>query len=500
MARFSFFARSRPRPAPAPRRTSIRRSKIIIIAAWCLLPAMPILGVVIGVLVMTARDQFGRAVPIGIAVVLVATCVALIYFLIEACTHSVTYLLAPLFMTRFGASDRARAEELLYEIAKQSTAIPEFRVVEGVLRDDLDEPPKEKTPEDGAKSAREIFKATRIGPAILYVDRESVVLLQYGEDKKNPKAGTLDVLHQGKQELKKGDRLKGIAHLRPQREEIDVKGVLTRDAVSLDFHVMMVYQIRQDQRHLERTQEHHADVRDVQCALLPRDEWRAHTKSLFKSQLSAVIGECELAQLFLAPAQPHLPAAMATLYTLGQSFLPLSTRAELEQRVKVRLNQGCWKAGVEVSRITFEEIQAPKEICDAAQRAYLAWTRMTEELMTAEKEAQSALRLAQVKLQQAQVDKETQFIKAQTHKDEIILAAEGEADAYARRMQARADAAQQFARQIQILRQALGTGLDGQAMRELLRALGFMEQENDTEQDLAFLSDLLARRARERRE
>ena len=460
-----------PTQLPRPSRT------ISIGAAWSVLAAMPLLGVAVGWLAALSDNSFKVGFAIGVGAVMVITSLLMLPFVTHTIVSSIASVLAPLFMNRYGMNERARAEKLIRFAANASTVTPTFRVVEGVLRNDLKDTPKTQADEKHDETPDEFFLRTGLGPATLYIDRESAVLIEFGEDKARAGTGKFDVLHAGKHELKKGDRYKGCVHLRPQREVVELAGVLTRDTVALNLQTAMMYHVRQNTRYLEQTQAHQTELESVRRALLPRDEWKQKTVIQLKLQINNVLRECELWQLFLVPPQPPTPAAIASLYTMGQSILPAPTRLELENRIKARVNENCWKWGVEVTRVSLDQIHPPSELCDAARRAYVIWTQLTEHLLETEKQAQAELRLAQVKQEQVRVERETQLLKAEGDKDEKVLAAQGEADAYAKLLQARADGALAFARRIEVLRQGMGTSLDDKTFRELLRALDLLRDE-----------------------
>jgi hypothetical protein len=449
--------------------------RISVTTAWVLLPTLALVTGVTGWLAGKGQDPWSIGIPAGLG--LVAVCSSLVVGVLLVLSIARSFV--PPFMNRYGIREPARAQKLVFEYIQNPAAKPEFRVVEGVLQDDLSKASQGQAGETHDETRLEFFRRTGVGPATLWVDRESAVLIEYGGDMKRPEAGKLGIRHEGKCILGPEDRLKGVVHLRPQRELVDIKGALTRDTITVDLQVAISYQIRQDKSFLESNQAHHADIEDVRRALLPRSEWRDKTKSQLGAQIKTVLRECEFFQLFLVPPQPPTPSLMATLYTIGQSYLPTVARLELEERVKTRLNETCEKWGVEVTRVSFEQVTPPQELRDAALRAYVAWTRLTEAILQAEKEAQSALRLAQVKQEQVRVERDTQLLKAEGDKGEKVLGAEGDADAYAKRMQARADGALVFARRIETLRQAMGSSLDEKAFQELLRALDLLREEKD---------------------
>lgn len=438
--------------------------RLSVSTAQMLLPILAFLALVLGFIGGKQANPLLMGLALGVGLVVVATALAVGFLLVR----SVVGAVAPLFMTRYGTSERARSEELVNSLISDSQALA-FRVVEGEMRDDLNPDVTKQIGAPQTERRRELFKTVGQGPVRLYVDPESAVLVE--------REGNFVPLHAGMHDLTQADRVKGIAHLRSQRETVEMKGVLTRDTIGLDLKVSVHFQIQQDTRHLDQTQTHQVDVKLLRRALLPRDEWRTKTKSQVFLQTTAVLRECELWQIFLSPPKPPAPGEIATLYTLGQAILPTPTKIDLEGRIKERMNEVCWKWGVEVTRVILEQVVPPKELSEAAYRTYMAWNQVNEQVLDAERQAQTKLRLAQVEFEEMRLHKETELLHAQTDKQKEILQAEGDAAAYEMRMKARADGALEFARRIETLRQAMGNTLDEGTFRELLRALDLLREE-----------------------
>jgi regulator of protease activity HflC (stomatin/prohibitin superfamily) len=457
-------------PALAVKRPSLELPRISTTTAYVLLPVLTVIALVLGFIAgsQTGALVIGAAVGIGIVVVATSLIVGMLL------SKSVIAAVAPLFMTRYGTSERQRAQDLVESVLSDSS-VPVYRVVEGMMHDDMNPELARQFGGGQNERRRELFKTVGQGPARLYVDQESAVLVE--------REGKFIALHAGMHDLTFADRVKGIAHLRPQREPIDFKSVLTHDMVGLDIRGGVTFQIKQDARHLEQTQSHYVEVEVLRRALLPRDEWKTRTKSQIALQINAVLRECDLWQLYLSPPKLPAPGEISTLYTLGQAVLPSPTRLELEQRIKQRLNDVCWKWGVEVIRVTFEQVTPPKDLTDAAHRTYLAWNQVNEQVLEAERQAQTKLRLAQVEFEEMRLHKETELLHAQTDKQKEIMQAEGDAAAYEMRMKARADGALEFARRIETLRQAMGNTLDEGTFRELLRALDLLREDEREEFD-----------------
>lgn len=446
--------------------------------AQLLLPILAFIALALGFIAGQQANPLIMGLAVGVGLVVVATSLAVGFLLVRAVVGAV----APLFMTRYGTSERARAEELVNRMVADSHSLA-LRVVEGEIRYDLNSNPAAQVGAPQGEGRQELFKSVGQGPVRLYVDPESAVLVE--------REGNFVSLHAGMHDLTQADRVKGVAHLRAQREAVEMKGVLTRDTIGLDLKVSVICQIQQDARHLDQTQTHQVDVKVLRRALLPRDEWRSKTKSQIFLQTTAVLRECELWQIFLSPPKPPAPGEIATLYTLGQAILPTPTKIDLEGRIKDRMNEVCWKWGVEVTRVTLEQVVPPRELSEAAYRTYMAWNQVNEQVLDAERQAQTKLRLAQVEFEEMRLHKETELLHAETNKQKEILQAEGDAAAYEMRMKARAEGALEFARRIETLRQAMGNTLDEGTFRELLRALDLLREEEREEVDREGYSRLI---------
>lgn len=453
--------------------------------AYMVLPVLVFVALAAGWLAGSSANPLLMGLAVGIGLVLVATSIVVGMML----ARSVVNTVAPLFMTRYGLSERERAQELISSMLSEST-MPAYRIVQGEIRDDMNSDLYARYNGVQSERRRELFRTSGYGPARLYLDSESAALIE--------REGKFQVIHAGMHDITASDRLKGVAHLRPQRESFDLKGLYTRDMVPLDLKGSISFQIKQDARHLEQTQTHHVDVEVLRRALLPRDEWRSRTKAQIPLQINAILRECELWQIFLAPPKPPAPGEIATLYTLGQSVLPTGTRFELESRLKSRLNEVCWKWGVEINRVSIEQVVAPRDLSEAAYRTYMQWNQNNEQSLEQVRQAELKLRLAQSENEQIKLRQESEILHAETEKRKEILQAEGDAASYEKRMKARADGALEFARRIETLRQAMGSTLDEGTFRELLRALEMLREDERDEYERDGYSRLLLQ-ARDRR-
>ncbi len=467
------------RASAALSRPSFKLPRISATAASFLLPFLTLVAMVIGYVAAQFSSPLALGAAVGVGLVLAATVLLVSIMLVRSTTDAI----APLFMTRYGVNERERAQELLSTMTEDSS-IPAFRVMEGTLRDDMNAEDSFRTDAYFARR-RELFKTVGVGPARLYLDRESAALVE--------RDGKFIVLHAGAHELTLLDRVKGYAHLRTQREVAELKGMMTRDMIPLDVKVSVTFQLKQDMRQLEQTQTHTVAEDVLRRALLPSDTWRTRTKAQIALQIKNVIGECELWQLFVSPPKPPVTEAMSAIFALGQSALPSATRIEVESRLKTRLNDLCWKWGVEVMRVSFDELKPPQDLVELAHRTYQTWNQIMEQDLETDNQVARKKRLAEAELEQARMQKEAQLLNAEAEKKREILHAEGEAEAYEMRMKARADGALEFARRIETLRQAMGNTLDEGTFRELLRALDLLREDEREEYSRDSLSRLFVR-------
>ncbi len=475
-----------PRPNLKAMRASVALPKpsfklphVSAAVASVLLPLLTLVAMVIGYVAAQFSSPLALGAAAGAGLVIAATAVIVAVMLVRSANDAVI----PLFMTRYGINERERAQELLSTMTEDSS-VPSLRVIEGALRDDLNIEGRFHTDAYYARR-RDLFKTVGVGPARLYLDRESAALVE--------RDGKFIVLHAGVHELTHLDRVKGYAHLRTQKEVSDLKGMMTRDMIPLDVKVSVTFQLKQDMRQLEQTQMHTVAEDVLRRALLPSDTWRTRTKAQITLQIKNVIGECELWQLFVSPPKPPVTEAMSAIFALGQSALPSSTRIELETRLKTRLNDLCWRWGVEITRVSFDELKPPQDLIDLAHRTYQTWNQIMEQDLETDNEVARKKRLAEAELAQARMQKEAQLLNAEAEKQREILHAEGEAEAYEMRMKARADGALEFARRIETLRQAMGNTLDEGSFRELLRALDLLREDEREDYDRSSLSRLLMR-------
>lgn len=140
-----------------------------------------------------------------------------------------------------------------------------------------------------------------------------------------------------------------------------------------------------------------------------------------------------------------------------------------------------------------DHLAPPQDFVDKAKRMYDDWMMALEKEAGMERQARSELEQANKQYQLAQLEHKTLIIKAETDKEVERLKAEAEAVGLETRMKARAVSAVEFARRMELVRQAFGDRLDEGTMRELMRALGLLVYERRYDRDPRSILDLLGR-------
>lgn len=432
----------------------------------------------------------------GAAVVMVATTIVLGVLLV----HSVIRAVAPRLLVPHGLTDARRAHDLLYDIVMHPED-PVLFIVQG-------------KPHETSKG--EFFQIVGKGPATLNIDSESAALMW--------RAGEHRLCDAGDWKLAKDDALAGIVHLRPQTETIALQRVLTRDAVPLDIKLIARFQLEQDMERLDREQVHHTDYFTMRRALLPRDEWRPRTVEAIRTTVGRLVSELQLYQLFMPEPEPPPALAGAAVPSAAHGVLPPRARQDLESAILAQVNPQCTQWGVQVLRVEIEELSPPRELRDRAHSAYMAWLDQAIQVAEAEKRVQVELRLARASLEQARLAKDAEMVRlgtetaAQTQAAEVarqvartqaesdaektlkaaeaareakVLHAHADAEALRIIMQARGETGAELARRIEFLQLVTARGMDDAVLRELLRALGFLERDPHRPEPRPSLIDLL---------
>lgn len=397
---------------------------------------------------------------------------------------SVIDTLAALILMPYGIRDAARARALVMRTLT-SVRRPRVYVREGEISPDSDP---------------SLLEATRRGWGLLDLDPTSVVLID--------RRGAQELLTYGLHELHYRDRILGAVSLRQQREVMEFNRVLTRDAMVVSVRVIVIYQIQQDMRHLQRHGSHLTLLETVRRAVMPRSEWKERTKRAVSMKIQELVGQYQLWEIFVAPTQPQMLDTGSLVTGLSFGKPPPSVRGELRTRLMESLQPIVAQWGVEIVTVSLDELAPPKEISEKAHIAYETWLERTNEIEKAERQAEAERRIALTQREQAELQKQTEIIHAETkasaeqHAAEIeratarirsemeaerkcqeaeaekqaaILRAQAEAEAHRIRMLAKTEAGVELARRLELLQQGTGRSMDDRTMREFLRAIGFLE-------------------------
>lgn len=409
--------------------------------------------------------------------------------------YSLINTLAALILVPYGIHDAHRARALVLK-SLNSLERPKVYVREGEIAPESD---------------RSLLEATRRGWGLLDIDPTSAVLID--------RNGNQELLMYGLHELHHRDRILGTVSMRQQREVLEYKQVLTRDAMVLSVRIIVIYQIQQDMRHLQRHGSHLPSIEAVRRAVMPRSEWKERTKRAVSSKLQELVGQYQLWEIFVAPTHPQ-PMDTGSLVT-GLSFgkPPPSVRNELRTRLLESLQATVSQWGVEIVTISLDELAPPPEISEKAHFAYETWLERTSEIEKAERQAEAERRIAMTRREQAELQKQTEIIHAETkasaeqHAAEIekatariraeidserkrqdaeleretaVIRAQAEAEAHRIRMLAKTEAGVELARRLELVQLGTGRSLDDRTMREFLRAIGFLETRNGHSRDGRF--------------
>lgn len=392
--------------------------------------------------------------------------------------------LAALVLVPYGVRDAKRARDIVLK-SLNSLERPRVYVREGEIASDSDP---------------SLLETTRRGTGYLDIDPTSVVLIDRG--------GTQELLTYGLHELHYRDRILGTANLRQQRETLEYKQVLTRDAMIVTARLIVIYQIQQDMRHLQRHGSHLTSIEAVRRAVMPRPEWKERTKRAVSAKLQELVGQYQLWEIFVAPAPPQSLDTGSLVTGLSFGKPPPSIRSELRTRLIEGLQSAVAQWGVEIVTISLDELAPPKEISLQAHHAYETWLERTGEIEKAVRQAEAERRIAITERERAELQKQTEIIHAETkasaeqhaaeieratarirsemeaeqkrlqaeaEKEAAVIRAQAEAEAHRIRMSAKTEAGVELARRLELLQQGTGRSLDDRTMREFLRAIGFLE-------------------------
>lgn len=392
--------------------------------------------------------------------------------------------LASLILMPYGIHDARRARALVMR-SLNSLERPRVYIREGEIAPESDP---------------SLLQATRRGRGLLDIDTSSAVLID--------RNGAQELLLYGLHELKYRDRILGAVSLRQQREAMEFNRVLTRDAMTLSARLIVVYQIQQDMRHLQRHGSYLTSIETIRRAVMPRGEWKERTKRAVSAKVQELVGARQLWEIFVEPTPPQLTNTGSLVTGLSFGKPPPSVRAELRTQLMESLQSSVAQWGVEIVTIILDELAPPKEISAKAHLAYETWLQRTSEIEKAERQAEMESRIALKKREQAELERETEIIHAETkasaeqHAAEIeratariraetdaerkrceaeaekaaaLIRAQAQAEAHRIQMAAKADAGVELARRLELLQDGTGRSLDDRTMREFLRAIGFLQ-------------------------
>lgn len=388
---------------------------------------------------------------------------------------------AVLIMSPHGVQDPARAEALLGEYLS-SPYLPTIAIRQGKIAEGSDMSLLRR----GEQLDVSLQQTTGRGPAYLDIDSVSAVLLR--------QAGGFVVYQYGIHLYAWNQSYVGAVDLRPQSMPID-ETFTTLDGMGVHIKGIISFWITQDAAALKENQVHRVKMEDVRRALMPNPDWRERTIRQLGIKLREVVRQIPLSDFYVTPTHLHqldLYETVRRMYTQQ----PLKNMVdELRSRVIGETRDRLADMGVEVRMMVIDSIAPPEAFTTEAKRMYTAWLQELDKQAEMAAHTRTELEQAKQRFQLAELEHKTKVTTAETDKQVEKLKAEAEAVGLETRMKARAVSAVEFARRMELVRQALGDSLDEQTMRELMRALGLLvtERRYGYDQDPRALFSVLGR-------
>lgn len=446
-----------PRPAAAAPKTSSYRPPSISPGSglfFILIPFVTAFGSAV-LAVFSPAGTFRWAIAAFGGAMLVLGVIATRWVINGLLARSAMLLLSP-----HGVDDPARAKELLNEYLSREY-LPTISIRQGKLVEGSDMSLLRR----GEQMDVSLQHMTGYGPAYLDVDQTSAVLLR--------QPGGFALYQYGLHLYGWNQRFVGAVDLKPQSLPID-DAFMTRDGMEVRIKGLISFWIIQDASTLKDNQTHRVQLHNVRRALMPNPDWRERAIRQLNLKLRDVMRSIALSDFYVTPTHLH----QLNLYeTVQQIFAqkPLkNTIDELRTRIISETKDRLADIGVEVRMVIIDSVTPPQYLVDEAKRMYNAWLVELDKEADLTTQSHKDMELARQKLQLAELEHKTLVIKAETDKEVEKLKAEAEAVGLETRMKARAVSAVEFARRMELVRQALGDSLDEATMRELMRALGLL--------------------------
>ncbi|MCG3141260.1 MAG: hypothetical protein HDKAJFGB_02485 [Anaerolineae bacterium] len=386
---------------------------------------------------------------------------------------------AMLLLAPYSVQDPAAAQALLQDYLSQEY-LPTIAIRQGQIAEGSDAALLRRKEQMDVSLQR----TTGRGPAYLDIDRSSAVLLW--------QPGGFILQQFGLHLYEWNQQFMGAVDLRPQTLQID-DFFWTADGLKVQLKGVISFWIIQDANALKDSQIHSVKLEHVRRALIPAPDWREKAMRALNQKLREVMRQFALSDFFVTPDQLQHLDLTETLRRFYSQQAAKPALEEIRTRLVNETRDRLADSGVAVRMVIIDHLAPPQDFVDKAKRMYDDWMMALEKEAGMERQARSELEQANKQYQLAQLEHKTLIIKAETDKEVERLKAEAEAVGLETRMKARAVSAVEFARRMELVRQAFGDRLDEGTMRELMRALGLLVYERRYDRDPRSILDLLGR-------
>lgn len=386
---------------------------------------------------------------------------------------------AMLLLAPYSVQDPAAAQALLEDYLSQEY-LPTIPIRQGQIAEGTDMSLLRRRDQLDLSYQR----TTGRGPAYLDIDRSSAALIW--------QPGGYVLRQFGLHLYEWNQQYVGAVDLKPQSLPID-DSFWTADGMKVQLKGVISFWIIQDGSALKDGQAHLVKLENVRRALIPSPDWREKAARALMQKLREIMRQFALSDFFVTPDQlQHLDLTETLRRFYSQQASKPATeeiRARLINETRDRLAD----SGVAVRMMIIDHLAPPPDFVEKTKRMYDQWMIALEKEAELERQSRAELEQANKQHQLAQLEHKTLIIKAETDKEVERLKAEAEALGLETRMKARAASAVEFARRMELVRQAFGDRLDEGTMRELMRALGLLVYERRYDRDPRSILDMFGR-------
>ena len=139
--------------------------------------------------------------------------------------------------------------------------------------------------------------------------------------------------------------------------------VLTKDGIPLALSCTVQYRVHGDEQALIDDAKYTLDEKAIRRALLCATDWKADTELAARNALRTIIAECYLDQVLYSPRTTNADQSQDDHRVSAlESGNPEPNRIYLSRRVQQELSDQTSIWGVEITKVTLDEISIPEEV------------------------------------------------------------------------------------------------------------------------------------------